>query len=134
MESLHLEATKNTLQDVPKRGNINSEEYLIIPRSVGAAFSNHEVVDRETGKVYRFVAGPTRYHIERFAGKGGRKPLRPEVAEAMAKRLGCEPREVSHCKAVCLLDVDGEEVPAEVHWFQSPNNKCSFFVKKWVIE
>ena len=127
-------SNENTLQDVPKRGNINSEDYLVIPRSVGAAFANHEVVDRETGKVYRFVAGPTRYHIERFAGKGGRKPLRPEVAEAMAKRLGCKPREVSHCKAVCLLDVDGEEMPAEVHWFQSPNNKCSFFVKKWVIE
>ena len=127
-------SNENTLQDVSERCNINSEDYLVIPRSVGAAFSNHEVVDRETGKVYRFVAGPTRYHIERFAGKGGRKPLRPEVAEAMAKRLGCKPREVSHCKAVCLLDVDGEEIPAEVHWFQSPNNKCSFFVKKWVIE
>lgn len=127
-------SNENALQDVPERGNINSEDYLVIPRSVGAAFSNHEVVDRETGKVYRFVAGPTRYHVERFAGKGGRKPLRPEVAEAMAKRLGCKPREVSHCKAVCLLDVDGEEIPAEVHWFQSPNKKCSFFIKKWVIE
>ena len=125
---------KNNLPKERERVNIESEEYLYIPRAVGAKFSNYEVVDRETGEVYKFVEGDNKYHIECFAGKGGRKPLRPEVAEAMAKRLECAPREVSHCKAVCLLDVDGEAIPAEVHWFQSSSKKCSFFIKKWVIE
>ncbi len=126
-------SNENTLQDVPKRCNINSEEYLVIPRSVGAAFSNHDVVERSTGEIFHFVEGQN-YHIETFAGAGGKKPLREEVKQGLAKQFNVNPDEIAHCKVIAYLDYHGEPVKADVHWFQVPGKKFKFYVKEWFFD
>ena len=126
-------SNENTLQDVPERCNINSEEYLVIPYSIGAAFSNYDVLDRSTGETFHFMEGQN-YHIETFAGAGGKKPLREEVKQGLAKQFNVNPDEIAHCKAIGYLDYYGEPVKADVHWFQVPGKKFKFYVKEWLFD
>ena len=126
-------SNENALQDVPERCNINSEDYLVIPYSIGAAFSNYDVLERSTGEIFHFVEGQN-YHIETFAGAGGKKPLREEVKQGLAKQFNVNPDEIAHCKAIGYLDYYGEPVKADVHWFQVPGKKFKFYVKEWFFD
>lgn len=126
-------SNENALQDVPERCNINSEDYLVIPYSIGAAFSNYDVLERSTGEIFHFVEGQN-YHIETFAGAGGKKPLREEVKQGLAKQFNVNPDEIAHCKAIAYLDYYGEPVKADVHWFQVPGKKFKFYVKEWFFD
>ena len=53
-----------------------------------------------------------------FAGSGTKHPLHDGVAEGLTEQFGGEPSKWQHCKGHGILDYDGEERPAEVHWFQ----------------
>ena len=105
-----------------------------IGRSVGAKAKNYVVVDKSTGEEYYFVEGTRTQNAQVFAGKGGVKPLREEVAQGLAAEFGGKPEEWQHCKAQGWLDVDGEAVKAEVHWFQNGSEKVKFKVKRWFYD
>ena len=46
--------------------------------------------------------------------------------------FGGEPDEWQHCKGIGTIDYHGEEIDAEVHWFQEPSvGKHKFKIKKW---
>lgn len=106
---------------------------MVIPYSIGAAFSNYDVLERSTGEIFHFVEGQN-YHIETFAGAGGKKPLREEVKQGLAKQFNVNPDEIAHCKAIAYLDYYGEPVKADVHWFQVPGKKFKFYVKEWFFD
>lgn len=105
-----------------------------IGRSIGAKAKNYVVVDKSTGEEYYFVEGTRTQNAQVFAGKGGVKPLREEVAQGLAAEFGGKPEEWQHCKAQGWLDVDGEAVKAEVHWFQNGSEKVKFKVKRWFYD
>lgn len=106
-----------------------------IGRSVGAKSRNYEVIDKETGIVYNFLEGTHLQDSEVFAGKGVRKPLRPEVAQGLADEFGGKPSDWQHAKGVADLNCDDEIRRAEVHWFQAKGiGKVKFKVKRWLDE
>lgn len=127
------ETNENSLKNTSKRGNISSEEYLLIPHSAGAKFSNYEVLDRSTGETFHFVEGQ-KIRIETFAGAGGKKTLREEVKQGLAEQFNVNPDEIAHCKAIGYLDYYGEAIKADVHWFQVPGKKFKFYVKEWLFD
>lgn len=92
----------------------------IIHRSVGAKFKNYKVVDKTTGVEYVFAAGSRIQDSEVFAGKGTKHTLHEGVAEGLSEQYGENVSEWQHAKGYgTLLDPDtGDELGAEVHWFQ----------------
>lgn len=111
-----------------------STRNIRIGRSVGAKAKNYVVVDKSTGEEYYFVEGTRTQNAQVFAGKGGVKPLHEEVAQGLAAEFGGKPEDWQHCKGKGWLDVDGEAVKAEVHWFQNGSEKVKFKVKRWLYD
>lgn len=111
-----------------------STRNIRIGRSVGAKAKNYVVVDKSTGEEYYFVEGTRTQNAQVFAGKGGVKPLHEEVAQGLAAEFGGKPEDWQHCKGKGWLDVDGESVKAEVHWFQNGSEKVKFKVKRWLYD
>ena len=105
-----------------------------IGRSIGAKAKNYVVVDKSTGEEYYFIEGTRLQNAQVFAGKGGVKPLREEVAKGLAAEFGGKPEDWQHCKAQGWLDVNGEQIKAEVHWFQNGSEKVKFKVKEWLYD
>lgn len=104
-----------------------------IGRSIGAKAKNYNVVDKADGSVYNFVEGTRIRNAEVFAGYKGVKPLYTETVEGLVQQYGGAPEKWQHCKGIGALDVDGEEVHAEVHWFQEESvGKIKFKVKRWL--
>ncbi len=111
-----------------------STQNISIGRSIGAKAKNYVVVDKSTGEEYYFVEGTRTQNAQVFAGKGGVKPLHEEVAQGLAAEFGGKPEDWQHCKGKGWLDVDGESVKAEVHWFQNGSEKVKFKVKRWLYD
>ena len=111
-----------------------STQNISIGRSIGAKAKNYVVVDKSTGEEYYFVEGTRTQNAQVFAGKGGVNPLREEVAQGLSDEFGGKPEDWQHCKAKGWLDVDGEAVKAEVHWFQNGSEKVKFKVKRWLYD
>lgn len=111
-----------------------STQNIRIGRSIGAKAKNYVVVDKSTGEEYYFVEGTRTQNSQVFAGKGGVKPLHEEVAQGLAAEFGGKPEDWQHCKGKGWLDVDGESVKAEVHWFQNGSEKVKFKVKRWLYD
>lgn len=105
-----------------------------IHRGIGAKAKNYVVVDKSTGEEYYFIEGTRTQNAQVFAGKGGVKPLQEEVAQGLAAEFGGQPENWQHCKAIGWLDVNGEAVKAEVHWFQNGSEKVKFKVKRWLYD
>lgn len=105
-----------------------------IGRSIGAKAKNYVVVDKSTGEEYYFIEGTRLQNAQVFAGKGGVKPLREEVAQGLAAEFGGKPEDWQHCKAQGWLDVNGEQIKVEVHWFQNGSEKVKFKVKEWLYD
>ena len=105
---------------------------ILIHKSLGAKAKNYPIYDPSSSKYYFLVEGTRIRNPKVFAGKGGVKPLRPEVAEGLSEQIGGKPSEWQHCKGIGLLDREGEEQEAEIHWFQEPSvGKHRFRVKEW---
>lgn len=105
---------------------------ILIGKSLGAKSHNYDILDPKTNEYFKFSEGSRIRNAEVFAGKGARKPLKPEVAEGLVEQIGGKPSEWQHCKGIGTVDVYGEDVDAEVHWFQEPSvGKHKFKIKKW---
>lgn len=125
---------RKTVAKSKKYGKIKKSEFTI-HKSLGAKAKNYRVFDPATGRYYPFVEGTRIKNPTVFAGKGGVKKLRPEVALGLSEQIGGKPSEWQHCKGVGTLDCDGEEYEAEVHWFQEPSvGKHKFLIKKWFFD
>ncbi len=106
-----------------------------IRKAVGAKAKNYDILEPDTGKIYHFTEGSKIQNSEVFAGKGTRKPLHEGVPEGLTEQFGGTPSKWQHCKGHGIIDYDGEERPAEVHWFQEETvGKVRFKVKRWEDE
>lgn len=123
---------------LPLRYRIEEPETLAegdfsIGKSLGAAALNYDVKDPRSGKSYRFLEGTTVSNVEVFAGKGVRNKLKPEVAYGLSQQIGGRPRDWKHVKGIGTLNVNGQAVDAEVHWFEASGQpKVKFKVKRWL--
>lgn len=108
-------------------------EDIKIHRSVGAKARNYDVLDTRSGEYFRFSEGTKIRNPQVFAGKGGAKKLSPEVAQGLSEQIGGRPEEWQHCKGIGTIDYHGEDIDAEVHWFQeSTVGRHKFKIKKWL--
>ena len=108
-----------------------------IVNKLSAKGKNYKVVDKTTGVEYEFSPGTRIQDSEVFAGKGTRHPLHEGVAEELTEQYGGRVSDWQHAKGFgTLLDPDtGEELEAEVHWFQAKDvGKVKFKVKEWLDE
>lgn len=104
-----------------------------IGRSVGAKAENYDVLNPKTGEYFRFSEDTKIQNAEVFAGYGTNKPLKTEVTEGLSDEFGGDPEKWQHVKGNGVLDFYGEDVRAEVHWFQEDTvGKVKFKVKEWL--
>lgn len=124
----------DSLVNSGKSGTIKLED-TSIRRSVGAKVKNYDILDPGTGDYFNFVEGTKIQNSEVFAGSGVKKPLKEEVADGLSKEFGGEPNKWQHAKGIGTLNYNGEDIKAEVHWFQEESvGKVKFKVKEWLDE
>ena len=135
-EDMSYEEWKRKFVDGEKLKGLNNKiEDIPIYRSVGAKAQNYKVKNTETGEFYNFVEGTKIQNAEVFAGYKSKKSLREEVAQGLAERYGGSPEKWQHSKGIGIIDDNGEERRAEVHWFQEESvGKVGFKVKWWLDE
>ena len=110
---------------------IKADEFTI-GVGVGAKAKNYEVLDTRTGISYQFVEGTRVKDPTVFAGYRGPKPLYADTVAGLVEEFGGEPDKWQHVKGIGILDVDGEEIMAEIHWFQEESvGKVKFKIKEW---
>lgn len=124
----------NSLEKVGKSDTIKINDTQIF-RSVGAMARNHEILDPASGEIFKFSEGTKIQNSEVFAGNGVKKPLRNEVAEGLANEFGGDARKWQHAKGIGVINYNGEDIKAEVHWFQEESvGKVKFKVKEWLYD
>ena len=91
----------------------------MLPRSVGAKWSNEEI-SMPDGTIAKFVEGSKITHKEVFAGAGIKKPIRD--IERLIKDYPGTKRELwQKVKGRANILWKGEEIKAEIHWYQEPS-------------
>ena len=127
-EEKYLKAAK-TLENDEKSGTIKLSD-ILFGKSIGAKAKNYEVMDLDTGEMFRFAEGTRLQDVEVFAGKGTKSIL--NIAGKYAKAYGGKPEDWQHVKGHGVLDTPDGYRNAEVHWMQCEGfGKHDFFVKKW---
>lgn len=121
-----------TLENSSESDTISLQD-ILIGKSLGGRAKNYDVLDVATGEYFHFVEGTKIQNAEVFAGYGVKKPLLEEVAEGLTKEFGGDPEKWQHAKGIGVLDYHGDELKAEVHWFQEESvGKVKFKVKEWL--
>jgi hypothetical protein len=107
------------------------EDDILIGRSLGARAMNYEVYDPVSGRRFNFVEGSRLQDVEVFAGYKGADPLEEETVNGLVEEFGGDPAKWQHVKALGVLDIDGEEIKAKVHWFQEESvGRIKFIAKE----
>lgn len=103
-----------------------------IGRSLGAKARNWDVLDRATGKRYKFVEGTHLQNVEVFAGGRSKTPYRKAYKFI---HLGGKLEDWEHAKGIGWLDTEERPRQAEVHWSQCKGfGKHDFCIKRWLDE
>lgn len=109
-----------------------------IRRAVGAKARNYDIKDPKTDEIFHFVENTRIENSQVFAGYKTKTPLKDETIEGLTeqfKEMGAIPERWQHCKGIGHIDVYGEDVLAEVHWFQQEaTGKQKFKVKRWLYD
>ena len=101
-------------------------------RSLSAKATNYDIKAPD-GNYFRYVEGTKVQNVEVFAGYGTSHPLREETVEGLVKEFGGSPEKWQHVKGFGVIDDNGEEVRAEVHWFQEESvGQHKHRVKRWM--
>lgn len=88
-----------------------------IPRSLSARWANYDIAMPD-GTVAHFVEGTKLHHIEVFAGKGTRTPIRD--VDRLVRAYGGKAEDWQKVKGIGTIDVNGKSSEEEVHWYQEP--------------
>ena len=125
-------SSSNSFASGPNSDTIKLPDTRIF-KTLSARAKNYEVEDKSTGTIYRFAEGTRIQNSEVFAGYRTRHPLDEEVARGLSEQIGGKPNKWQHCKGIGTIDMNGEYVKAEVHWFQEESvGKHKFKVKRWL--
>lgn len=115
-----------------KSGTIKLKDEAVL-RSLGAKTRNYDIEDKASGRIFHYTEGTKVQNREVFAGYGTGTPLHEGVAEGLAAQYGGKPQKWQHVKGIGMIDDDGENVRAEVHWFQEESvGQVKHKIKKWL--
>lgn len=115
-----------------KSGILNLPDVSIM-RSVGAKAINYDIVDRNTGRIFRYAEGTYVRNVQVFAGYGTKNNLHDGVAEGLTAEYGGNVNKWQHVKGIGEIDDDGEIVRAEIHWFQEESvGQVKHKIKRWI--
>ena len=104
----------------------------IIPRSLSARWANYDIAMPD-GTVAHFVEGTKLHHIEVFAGKGTRTPIRD--VDRLVRAYGGKAEDWQKVKGIGTIVHNGEEGSAEIHWYQvNESEKEEIKFKRYVDE
>lgn len=101
-------------------------------RARKAAQNAYEILDAK-GDIYHYAEGTRLQDREVFAGYGAKEPLREETVEGLVKEHGGSPEKWAHVKAYGWIDDHGEDVRAEIHWFEEETvGQVKHRIKRWL--
>ena len=89
----------------------------VIPRSLSARWANYDIAMSD-GTVAHFVEGTKLHHIEVFAGKGTKTPIRD--VDRLVRTYGGKAEDWQKVKGIGAIEVDGKSSEEEIHWYQEP--------------
>ena len=88
-----------------------------IPRSLSARWANEDIALPD-GTVAHFVEGTKLHHIQVFAGKGTKTPIRD--VDRLVKTYGGKAEDWQKVKGIGTIAFsNGETEEAELHWYQT---------------
>lgn len=123
---------KPTVLTKGSRSGIIELPDIQIGRSLGAKSKNYDILDPQTGEIFHLVEGSRLQNVEVFAGKGTRTSLHDGVAEGLTEQYGGQIGNWQHVKGHGIIDYYGDEIGAEIHWFQEDSvGRVKFKVKRW---
>lgn len=124
--------TVDQLKNAAKSGIISSDD-VPIPKTLGAKGINYDILSPDGERYFHYVEGTYVQRVKAFAGYGTRTPLHEGVADGLTKEFGGDPAKWRHVKGEGVIDDDGEDVRAEVHWFQEESvGQVKHRIKKWL--
>ena len=126
-----LAQKRRALDNPPKFGTIKLPDQEIF-RGPGAKGANYDILGPDD-QYYQYAAGTKIQDREVFAGYGTRHPLHEGVAEGLTEEFGGDPTKWRHEKGIGIIDRNGEEVRAEVHWFYAESvGQVKHMIKEWL--
>ena len=90
-----------------------------IPKSIGAKWVNEDI-SMPDGTTAKFVEGSKITHKEVFAGKGTKTPIR-DIERLVKEYPNSKAEHWQKVKGRAELEWNGEQIKAEVHWYEEPN-------------
>ena len=124
--------TIEQLKNAAKSGIISSDD-VPIPKTLGAKGINYDILSPDGERYFHYVEGTYVQRVKAFAGYGTRTPLHEGVADGLTKEFGGDPAKWRHVKGEGVIDDDGEDVRAEVYWFQEESvGQVKHRIKKWL--
>lgn len=90
----------------------------ILPRSVGARWSNYEI-RMPDGTIACFQEGSKLHHKEVIAGKGHKRKI--DEIDGLVSKYGGNPNDWIKVKAFgTIVKANGEIEEREIHWYEEP--------------
>lgn len=104
-----------------------ADEY--IGKSVGAKVTNYDILMPD-GSIVHLAEGTYITNKEVIAGRGKPSTHIREI-DRLVQEYGGDPKRWSKVKGIGTLDVDGEYLQAELHWYEEPHiGKVDFKLKR----
>lgn len=117
----------------PAKSGIIQLDDILIPKSLGAKGINYDILSPDGERYFHYAEGTYVQRVKAFAGYGTNTPLHEGVADGLTKEFGGDPAKWKHVKGEGVIDDDGEDVRAEVHWFQEESvGQVKHRIKKWL--
>ena len=90
-----------------------------LPFSLGAKWVNEEI-KMPDGTTAKFVEGSKIINKQVFAGKGTKTPIR-DIERLVKTYSKSKAENWQKVKGIAKLDLDGEYIKGEIHWYEEPS-------------
>ena len=117
-----------SLSDWKTLANLSKND-IIIPRSIGAAGRNYNVLLPD-GRYAKLAEGTKITKVKAFAGKGTDEPIR--VAKKLEKRYGAKASEWQKVRGDGYIRDEGENLHVELHWYEANEYRVLMKVKRYL--
>lgn len=124
--------SKKEVNDELEGGSEAIDDILELPdiqihRSVGAKAKNYKILSPE-GDILNLSEGSRITKVNVIAGDGRNRAI--DMVDVLVEKYGGNPANWQKCKGFGYVDLDGESVLVELHWYQEPTvGKVDFKIK-----
>ena len=108
-------------------GEESFEPDIVIGKRVGAKAKNYDIV-APNGDIFNLAEGSRITNVKVIAGAGRDRQI--DVIESLLNKYGGDPLKWTKCKGLGHVNVNGESVLAELHWYEEPSlGRVEFKIK-----